>query len=77
MKVNILFFGQLTDVTGTTTLVLENIIDTKSLAAKLQQAYPGLDAKKYIIAVNSNQVTENTLLSDNCTVALLPPFSGG
>jgi len=77
MKVNILFFGQLTDVTGTTTLVLENISDTKSLAATLQQAYPGLDAKKYIIAVNSKHVAENTPLTDNCTVALLPPFSGG
>ena len=77
MKVNILFFGQLTDVTDTTNLVLEDINDTSMLIQQLYKTYPALITKKYVIAVDSKVVEENTLLTDNCTVALLPPFSGG
>ncbi|MEO6230029.1 MAG: MoaD/ThiS family protein [Ferruginibacter sp.] len=77
MKVNILFFGQLTDVTGTTNLVLEDINDTSMLIQQLHTTYPDLLTKKYVIAVNATVAEENTLLTDNCTVALLPPFSGG
>ncbi|CAN5579260.1 hypothetical protein BH11BAC3_BH11BAC3_21770 [soil metagenome] len=77
MKVNILFFGQLTDATGTASLMLEDIDDTAALIQQLHTTYPGLLTKKYVIAVDSIVAKENILLTDNCTVALLPPFSGG
>lgn len=72
-----MFFGQLTDVTGTATLAMENVVDTNLLIQQLNLAYPGLNTKKYIVAVNAKVVGENTTLTNNCTVALLPPFSGG
>ena len=77
MKVNILLFGQLTDITGTETISMQDIIDTNSLVEILQQTYPALLNSKYLVAVNKKVISANTVLTDNCTVALLPPFSGG
>ncbi|MEP7109661.1 MAG: MoaD/ThiS family protein [Ferruginibacter sp.] len=77
MKVNILIFGQLTDITGAGIVTLENIADTDNLVATLHGNYPGLINSKYLIAVDKKVISENTPLFDNCTIALLPPFSGG
>lgn len=77
MKVNILLFGQLTDITGTDAIVLEDINDSNALMHSLLLAYPALSNAKYLVAVDKNIISSNTPLSDNCTVALLPPFSGG
>ena len=77
MKINLKLFGQLTDATGTDTVTLEGVRDTDGLVAALQQLYPAFINSKYAIAVEKKIISENTLLTDNCTVALLPPFSGG
>ena len=77
MKISVLFFGQLTDLTGTHSLELENIEDTSGLTRALHQQFPGLAHKKYVIAVDKKMMDDQTLLTENCTVALLPPFSGG
>ena len=76
MPINIIIFGQLTDIAGSS-LALENIADTNSLVKELHNLYPALAKAKYAIAVNRNVVNENTTLTDNSIVALLPPFSGG
>jgi molybdopterin converting factor small subunit len=77
MKVNIILFGQLTDITGADSFAIEDIIDTNSLVIALQKNYPALINAKYLIAVDKKIIETNTLLTDNSTVALLPPFSGG
>ena len=76
MPVNVIIFGQLTDIAGSS-LALENIADTNSLVKKLHILYPALADSKYAIAVNKKVVNENTTLTENSIVALLPPFSGG
>jgi molybdopterin synthase sulfur carrier subunit len=76
MPVNIIIFGRLTDIAGSS-LALENIADTNSLIKELHILYPALADAKYIIAVNKKVVNENTTLNENSIVALLPPFSGG
>lgn len=76
MKINIIIFGQLCEVLGET-LVMDNIADTESLQQTLQKKFPELANYKYVIAVNKKQVTVNTVLNEDYTVALLPPFSGG
>ena len=76
MPINIIIFGQLTDITGSS-LSLENVIDTNTLVKQLHTLYPRLVDTKYAIAVNKIVVNENTVLNEDCTVALLPPFSGG
>ena len=77
MQVKILFFGQLTDATGVSELVLDKPSDTNALIQQLNALYPGLASKKYLVAVNARTIAENTMLEDNSTIALLPPFSGG
>ncbi len=77
MKTKILFFGQLVDVTGTKELILEGVADTDTLMAILTHRFPVLADSKYSVAVDQEIISTNTILSDNTTIALLPPFSGG
>jgi len=74
--VEVLFFGKLVDIAGSS-LVINNVASTDELLDQLRLQFPALAAEKYIVAVDKKTITENTSLTDNCTVALLPPFSGG
>jgi len=77
MTISILLFGQLSDLAGADRLTMEGVVDTDQLAVQLQQSYPSLAHSTYVIAVDKNIITGNTVLTHNSTVALLPPFSGG
>ena len=77
MQINISIFGQLTDIVIKDNLVMNDISDTNTLTDQLNKTYPALATIKYAIAVNKNIITNNTILNDNDTVALMPPFSGG
>ena len=76
MTVNIIIFGRLTDIAGSS-LTLENVADTNNLVKELHILYPGLADAKYVIAVDKQLIKENTVLNKKSMVALLPPFSGG
>ena len=76
MQVNIIIFGQLRDLLGEN-FMLSDITDTNSLIKTLNERFPQLADSKYVMAVNKKIVTENISLTNNSTVALLPPFSGG
>lgn len=76
MSVEVLFFGKLVEIAGTS-LIIEDAQTTDELLKHLQQVYPQLVNEKYIIALNKNMISGNTLLTTGCTVALLPPYSGG
>ena len=76
MNINIIIFGQLCEILGEK-LVIENISDTESLQQALHKKFPDLANFKYVMAVNKKQVIANIQLTENCIVALLPPFSGG
>ena len=76
MSVNIILFGRLADIAGNSVFVNE-VADTDSLINALHKTYPALAEAKYVIAVNKQVITSNTLLNENTVVALLPPFSGG
>jgi molybdopterin converting factor small subunit len=77
MNVNIILFGQLTDITGTGNLVLADIADTDSLVKELNRRYPDFANAKYMIAVDKKVVTENIAIGEHTTIALMPAFSGG
>ena len=77
MQIRIMIFGQLTEIINSSTLTLEDIADTNSLVDELNKLYPALAGSKYIMAVNKQTVMANTVLKEDSTVALLPPFSGG
>jgi molybdopterin synthase sulfur carrier subunit len=77
MNTELLFFGQLTDVTNTGMLRLQGATDTDHLLKMLYEKFAGLKGKKFAIAVNNIIIEKNTKLSHNDKVALMPPFSGG
>ncbi len=76
-KIEILAFGQLTDITGHSTWQMENITDTDQLKKILIEKYPALANSKYLLAVNMEIIRGNVKLNPGDVVALLPPFSGG
>jgi sulfur-carrier protein len=76
-KMNIMVFGQLEDITGSSVVAVANVADTESLLNKLYVQYPLLKEKKFLVAVNKKIITEKTTIGEQAEVALLPPFSGG
>jgi molybdopterin converting factor small subunit len=74
--ISVLFFGKLAEIAGAK-VDLQPVASTDELLQQLRLQYPLLAAEKFIVAVDKKSITANTSLTDNCTVALLPPFSGG
>jgi sulfur-carrier protein len=77
VKVSVILFGQLRDITGGSSVEMENVSDLRSLKSALQARFPKLAEAEYIIAVDKKIVHENLELEDNVEIALLPPYSGG
>lgn len=75
--IEVMFFGQLTDLAGTPHLLVDDVHDTETLINLLKEKYPALSTSKFMIAVNNRMVTVNTSISSGAKVALMPPFSGG
>jgi molybdopterin synthase sulfur carrier subunit len=76
MKLKVLMFGRLADIAGNS-FTVKDVVDTDRLINTLHKTYPALAETNYVIAVNKQVITSNTLLNENSEVALLPPFSGG
>lgn len=77
MKTRVLFFGQLTDITQISEMVIDDVTDVNSLTEKLILLFPSLATSKYLIALNNKVVVDNLLIPENSKVVLMPPFSGG
>jgi len=77
MPVNVIVFGQLTDIMGNRPVTVDDVADTSQLIQCLNERYPALASAPYIIAVDKQIVNGNTVLTGDNTVALLPPFAGG
>jgi molybdopterin converting factor small subunit len=77
MQVNVILFGQFKELAGNDNLLFQNVPDTGHLLAAMQEKYPAMAGKKFIIAVDKKVVSKNTVLKNNSTVAVMPPFSGG
>ena len=77
MEINLLAFGQIAEITGKSAWKMIEIKNTNTLIKNLEDQFPALVKMKYSIAVNKKVIQENTILNDNDTIALLPPFSGG
>ncbi|MFM2393697.1 MAG: hypothetical protein RLZZ546_1679 [Bacteroidota bacterium] len=73
----ILVFGQLTDVFGKSEINLDFVPKVIDIKSSLIQSYPALKEKTYVVAVNNKVVDDQTEINDGSTIALLPPFSGG
>jgi molybdopterin converting factor small subunit len=75
--IEVIFFGQFTDATGVSSMMVEEVANTDMLINLMKMRYPSLESSKYMVAVNNTMVTENTILTPGSKVAFMPPFSGG
>ena len=75
--VELLFFGQLTDITGVSSMPWEETADTDALVKSLIEKYPALAVSKFRIAVNNKLIASTTTISSGSRIAFMPPFSGG
>jgi molybdopterin converting factor small subunit len=73
----ILFFGQLTDITNTSSIQMKSAKDLNALKETLFEKYPMLRSAKHTIAVNNKLVNENITLDENSVIAFMSPYSGG
>ena len=74
---DIKIFGQLKDIFLEENIQIENVKNLEELKTQLNQLYPRLSEKSFVIAVNRKITHENIPLQPNAEIALLPPFSGG
>ena len=77
MKIKLLFFGNISDITGTGEMNYSDAADTDMLELDLKNKFPQLKNFTYRIAVNKEIINKNTKFKDGDEVAFLPPFSGG
>ncbi len=76
MAIQVLFFGQLTEIAGNAVGV-PVATTLRVLEQELWRQFPLLKEKKYAVSVNQKMVAGDMPLTDGDIVALLPPFSGG
>ncbi len=75
MEVKVIAFGKIAEITGKELSFTAS--DTDTLKEQLVEQFPQLADMKFAVAVNKKVTEENRALSNNDTVALMPPYSGG
>ena len=77
MKITVLFFGVLTDITGTGTRFYDDVKSLEHLRILIADDYPETVHYSFRMAVNNEIADDNRSLKDGDEVAFLPPFAGG
>jgi len=77
MKVKVLFFGVLTDVTGKSFMHYNEVKDISDLKHRIIDDFPQVVHYDYLISLNNEIINSNSELKNDDEVALLPPFAGG
>jgi molybdopterin converting factor small subunit len=77
MKVTVLFFGVLTEITGTGTKFYNDVRTLEDLKIRVADDYPEIVHYDFMVSLNNEIISENQVLNDGDEIALLPPFAGG
>jgi molybdopterin synthase sulfur carrier subunit len=77
MEVKVLFFGVLSEVSGTAVKHYQNVRSVSDLKRRIQDDVPELAHYNFRISVNSMITDDDLLLKTGDEIALLPPFAGG
>jgi molybdopterin synthase sulfur carrier subunit len=77
MNIEILFFGQLTDISGCHSVKIENPGTTEAVKEWLCKQYPGLAGAKFVMALNNQLRVAPLKITEPSIIACMPPFSGG
>lgn len=76
-QIEILVFGQLTDITGKGTVVVPLVGTSDELLRELWNLYPALQDRKFVISIDQQIIRNSKTINASSKIALLPPFSGG
>lgn len=77
MQVKVLFFGVLSEVTGTDLRYYNDVKSTVDLTHRIVDEFPEIEHYSYRISVNNKIISNDQLLNDHDEIALMPPFAGG
>ena len=80
MQIQLLFFGITSDITGKRSddITIPEGISIGKLKEKLVLEYPKLkNYNSFSIALNTEYASDDLILKNGDTVALIPPVSGG
>ena len=77
MKVKVLFFGVLSEITGTGMKYYTDVKSVEHLQQRVSDDYPEIVHYTFKISLNSNLITGDSELKNDDEVAFLPPFAGG
>jgi sulfur-carrier protein len=73
----ILVFGQLTDIIGESNISIDFVPNVSELKSALNTLYPTLKDKTFTIALDNKIMPDDAEIKVGSVIALLPPFSGG
>lgn len=77
MALTIRLFGQFAEMAGGHSIEVDQVADTDELRRKLENKFPALQSIPYLVAVDKDIATGNTIVQPHSDIALLPPYSGG
>ncbi len=77
MGIDVLFFGVLADVTGTSRKHYSGAGSYDDLWHRVMDDFPEVIHYNFRIALNNEIVTGSPAISDGDEVACIPPFGGG
>jgi len=77
MEVKVLFFGVLTEVTGTAVKHYKGVKSTGDLRLMIEDDFPAIAHYNFRVSLNSQILNDEADLSDGDEVAFMPPFAGG
>jgi molybdopterin converting factor small subunit len=77
MKVKVLFFGILSEITGTGIKFYDDAKSIEHLKQRVTDDFPEIIHYKFKVSLNNGLIKGNAALNNNDEVAFLPPFEGG
>jgi sulfur-carrier protein len=77
MKVKVLFFGVLAEISGTECKHYADVVSLGDLKLRIIDDFPEIVHYSYRISLNNELIDNDPLLNDGDELALMPPFAGG
>jgi sulfur-carrier protein len=77
MEIKIISFGEITGFINHQKIEVDGIAGTYALKQYPENRFPVMKGIKYKLALNKNIVQQNTQITNQATIAIMPPFSGG
>lgn len=77
MKVKVLFFGVLVEITGTGIKFYDDVKSIEHLRQRVADDFPEIIHYNFKISLNNNFINDDAALKNEDEVAFIPPFAGG